>query len=119
MTHHGRRERSCEEVAAGCHEIPMENWPIEGPRSALWRPRELSYIWWRMTCRLSAAEWGVSKHMQMLRFLSLAGTFDQLDLSNLAVIEVIARRAHRVTNTKNCRGKVFVLQSSAQVLLQP
>ena len=41
-----------------------------------------------MTCRLSLAYWGVSEHIQMLRFLSFAGTYDQLDLSNLAVIEV-------------------------------
>ena len=34
MTHHGWRERSWEEMAAGCQEIPMENWlrdpPIQG-----------------------------------------------------------------------------------------
>ena len=29
----------------------------------------------------------------MMRFLSLAGVYDQLDMSNLAVIEAIARRA--------------------------
>ena len=45
-----------------------------------------------MTCRLSLAYWGVSEHIQMLRFLSFAAMCDQLDLSNLAVIEVIARR---------------------------
>ena len=34
--------------------------------------------------------------MQMPRFLSLARTYDQLDLSNLAVIEVIARRVELI-----------------------
>ena len=29
MTHHGRRERFWEEVAASSQEIPMENWLIE------------------------------------------------------------------------------------------
>ena len=32
----------------------------------------------------------------MLRFLSLAGTYGQLDLSNMAVIEVIARRVELI-----------------------
>ena len=84
----------------------MENWPIEGPRSALWVVRypsdtrcggpESCHTWWRMTCRLSLADMGVSEHMQMLRFLSLAATYDQLDLSNPAVIEVIARRVELI-----------------------
>ena len=34
--------------------------------------------------------------MQMLRFQSFAGTYDQLDLSNLAVIEVVARRVELI-----------------------
>ena len=42
MTPHGRQERFWEEVAAGCQAIPMENWPIEGPRSALWVVRHIS-----------------------------------------------------------------------------
>ena len=48
-----------------------------------------------MTCRLSVAAWEVSEHVRMLRFLSLAGACDQLDLSNLAVIEVIAGKNRR------------------------
>ena len=97
MTHHGRREWSWE-VAAGC----QENWRIERPRSALWVVRYLSgtgrgglesyHKWWHMTCRLSPADWEVREHMQILRFLSLARTYDQLDLSNVAVTEVISRR---------------------------
>ena len=34
--------------------------------------------------------------MQMLRFLSLARTYDQLDIGNPAVIEVIARRVELI-----------------------
>ena len=34
--------------------------------------------------------------MQMMRLLSVAGAYDQLDLSNLAVVEVICRRAELI-----------------------
>ena len=44
MTHRDRREQSWEELAADCQEIPTENWPIEGPRSALWVVRYLSFF---------------------------------------------------------------------------
>ena len=84
----------------------MKVCPIEGPRSALWCIRFLDdsgragpepyHKWWRTTCKLSLADWGVAEHMQMMRFLSLAGVYDQLDLSNLAVIEAIARRAELI-----------------------
>ena len=34
--------------------------------------------------------------MQMMRLLSIAGCYDQLDLSNLAVVEIICRRAQLI-----------------------
>ena len=34
--------------------------------------------------------------MQMMRFLHVAGSYDQLDLSNLAIIEAICRRAELI-----------------------
>ena len=84
----------------------MKDWPIEGPRSALWCIRFLDdsgrgglepyHKWWRTTCKLSLADWGVANHMQMMRFLSLAGVYDHLGLSNLAVIEAIAMRAELI-----------------------
>ena len=86
MTHYRRRERSWEEVVASCQEIPMVKLPIKGPRSALW-----------VVCDFSDAvslqlTWKSANMCKMLRFLSLAGTYDQLDLGNPPVIEVIARR---------------------------
>ena len=57
----------------------MSNWPIDGPRSALWVVRYMAdagrvglesyHKFWRMTSKLSLDDWGVSKHMQMRRLL--------------------------------------------------
>ena len=98
----GRRHRDWQEVAEDISEIAMADWPIEGPRSALWVARFLAdsgrggpeayHKWWRVTAKLGLHDWGVSEHMQNMRFLHLAGTYDQLDLANLAIIEAIARR---------------------------
>ena len=104
MTHHGRRERSQEEVAAGCQEVPMENWPIEEPRSALWVVRYLSdtgrggpgryHKWCRMTCRLSLWVTGESANTcKCSAFCRLPG---RATSSTSAVIEVIARRAELI-----------------------
>ena len=103
---HGRRGRDWCDVASMCQEIPMKDWPIDGPRSALWCVQYLDdagrggpepyHKWWRTTCKLTLNDWGVAEHMQMMRLLSVAGAYDQLDLSNLAVVEVICRRAELI-----------------------
>lgn len=98
----GRRHRDWIEVAEDSTEVGMEDWPIEGPRSSLWVARYLAdsgrggpeayHKWWRVTAKLGLHDWGVSEHQQNLRFLQLAGSYDQLDIGNLAVIEAISRR---------------------------
>ena len=80
----------------------MDNWSIDGPRSTLWVVRyfadagrggpERYHKLGRWTCKLSLADLDVAEHMQMMRFLQLAGAYEQLDSSNLAVAETIGRR---------------------------
>jgi len=98
----GERWRDWASVARECQEIEMDNWPVEGPRSAAWVVGYLARMghggpegyhrWWRMVSRLSLVDWGVAEHAQLLRYLQLAGCWDQLDVSNLAVVEAICRR---------------------------
>ena len=102
----GRRHRDWLDVAEDSTEIKMEDWPIEGPRSALWvtqfladRGRggpEIYHKHWRITAKLGPHDWGVSEHQQNLRFMHLAGTYDQLDMGNLAIVEAIARRVELI-----------------------
>ena len=97
-----QRHRSWDSVANDCTELEMDHWPIDGPRSALWvvlflarmatGGAEAYHRWWRSITRLSMADWGVSEHFQLCRYLQLAGSYDQLDLGNLAVAEAMARR---------------------------
>ena len=98
----GRRHRAWDSVAADSTEIPMESWPVDGPRAALWvimflarfvgGGPEAYHRWWRSITRLTMADWGVAEHSQICRYLSLAGEYDQLDMGNLAVVEAICRR---------------------------
>lgn len=94
----GVQGRPWGEAARCSEETVIENWPTKGPRTAGWVGRFLSrrntgpddhHRWWRSTARLG---WGVSAHAQCCRYLQLAGSFDQLDLSNNSIIEAVARR---------------------------
>ena len=90
----GRRHRAWDSVAADSTEIPMESWPVDGPRAALWvimflarfvgGGPEAYHRWWRSITRLTMADWGVAEHSQICRYLALAGEYDQLDMGNLA-----------------------------------
>ena len=43
--------------------------------------------------KLTASDWGVLQHSLALRCVALAGCIDQLDLPNLAIVEVLFREA--------------------------
>ena len=83
----------------------MENWSIEGPRSALWVVRYLSdsgrggpesyHKLWRMTCSLSLANWGVSEHMQMPLCRLLGRTISSISVSRVELIEYPYRERSR------------------------
>ena len=101
-----KRFRDWAGVTAGCSEVPMTDWPVDGPRSAAWVVSFLArnapggpeqyHKWWRTTARLSIVDWGVAEHQQLCRYLELAGTYDQLDLANVSTIEAIVRRLQLV-----------------------
>jgi hypothetical protein len=98
----GIRDRDWDDLAAHCLPLDMEEWPVEGPRSAAWVIRFLAkaskagpsayHKWSQMIAKLSAADWGVSEHGQICRYLQLGGCFDQADLTNLAMVEAMCRR---------------------------
>ena len=55
-------------------------------------PDDHHYLW-RRSANLSSNEWAVSEHELIMQVLKYAGEYDQLNLPNLASIEVLARRA--------------------------
>ena len=101
----GQRRREWGALSGLLHEVEFDSWPVAGPRTTNWvatffRRRgcgpEDHHRWWRTVCRLNAVDWGVGEHMQCCRYMEVAGTFDQLDLGNVAVLELIARRLQTI-----------------------
>ena len=97
----GERKRAWSSVASKIQESAAANLPVSGPRTAAWVVRFLSrrntgpedhHRWWRSVTRLSPSDWGVSEHLECCRTLETAGSYDQLDLANVAVIERVCRR---------------------------
>ena len=81
------------------------DWPISGPRTAAWVVNcftrrgtgpEDHHRWWVTTCRLNNADWGVSEHSQCCRYLEMVGGWDQLDMPNVSIIELVARRLQTI-----------------------
>ncbi|CAK0801276.1 unnamed protein product [Prorocentrum cordatum] len=109
----GERLRSWANVTESANESAIDHWPVKGPRTAQWVARFMArrstgpedhHLWWRSTARLNASEWGVAEHGQLCSYLEAAGSVDQLDLSNLVVMEKIARRLQ--TMEYQCAEKV-------------
>ena len=101
----GRRRREWGSVVSELHEVRFDEWPISGPRTTNWVAAfferrgtgpEDHHRWWRSVCHLQVEDWGVSEHHQCCRYLEMAGTYDQLDLGNIGVLELIARRLETI-----------------------
>ncbi|CAK0883778.1 unnamed protein product, partial [Prorocentrum cordatum] len=54
------------------------------------------HLMFKTTARLQMEQWRVQEHEQLMKYLELAGTYDQLDLSNCAFAEAILRRAQTI-----------------------
>ncbi|CAK0903327.1 unnamed protein product [Prorocentrum cordatum] len=98
------RGREWREVVDACEEEPFGDFPVAGPRSAWWcldflrrrRTPTDHHLMFKTTARLQSEQWGVQEHEQLMKYIELAGTYDQLDLSNCAFAEAIFRRAQTI-----------------------
>ncbi|CAK0822825.1 unnamed protein product, partial [Prorocentrum cordatum] len=98
------RGREWREVVGACEEEPFGDFPVAGPRSAWWcldflRRRHTPtdhHLMFKTTARLQSEQWGAQEHEQLMKYIELAGTYDQLDLSNCAFAEAIFRRAQTI-----------------------
>ena len=101
----GARRREWKSVSDSAAESAMGDWPIDGPRTAGWvaafiarrgtAPRD-HHRWWRSTAKLAASDWGVTEHAMLCDVLEHAGSYDNLDICNLACIEALARRLQTI-----------------------
>ena len=81
-------------------EVEFADWPIEGPRTASWIIRELGKLsvdpnarhhTWKHENNLKEEQKLCSTHEMISDLLELALTYDQLDGSNVAVVEQACR----------------------------
>mmetsp|Transcript_102511 Transcript_102511/g.330659 ORF Transcript_102511/g.330659 Transcript_102511/m.330659 type:complete len:439 (+) Transcript_102511:461-1777(+) len=94
------RHREFSSLAELCEEELFDDFPLTGPRTAHWclnflRRRHTPtdhHMSFRTMARLGSDAWGMGEHEQLLKMVELAGSFDQLDLSNLAWAEMAFRR---------------------------
>jgi len=94
------RHREFSTLAELCEEEIFDDFPLTGPRTAHWcmnflRRRHTPtdhHMSFRTMARLGSDAWGMGEHEQLLKMIELAGSFDQLDLSNLAWADMAFRR---------------------------
>ena len=105
FTKGGKRWRQWLDVSETIQEVAADEWPVSGPRTTTWVTNffvrravgpEDHHRWWMTTCRLNNSDWGVAEHGQCCRYLEVAGAFDQLDLPNIAMIELVSRRLQTI-----------------------
>ena len=79
-----------------------KDWPVQGPRTVAWVCRFLTHLGrtptehhrsWKQLLRLSDSGWGVDIHRVALEVLEVSGSYDQLNLANIAGLEKLLREA--------------------------
>ena len=97
----GSRKRTFNGAAALLSTTDFVGWPIKGPRTAKWLADQFAqgsqsptqrHFWWRSVQQLGASDVGVDDHYFLSELFELACTVDQLNVGELVVFEVIARR---------------------------
>ena len=96
----GQRHLDFREAVLKMREDPWPDWPIAGPRTALWCCRFIAqhgstpmgrHVRWRQEAGLTDSDLGVDEHEKSCRALEHAAVFDQVNVPNLASLEVICR----------------------------
>ena len=105
----GERWRDFRSVAQSSHMQEFADWPLEGPRTALWLCKEIAksgggpvqhHTRWRTAYRVEEADRACHEHEFLCTLLEVAGSYDQLDLGCLASVETVCRRLQLLEETK-------------------
>ena len=98
----GQRRREFRSAVSLLLESAWDGWPVAGPRTTLWCCRFIAendlspkarHVRWRQMTGLNENDAGVSDHEFCLRLLETALTFDQLQVGELASLEIVMRKA--------------------------
>ena len=98
----GKRGRRFADAVAMVSEEAYADWPVAGPRTVLWCLQFLArtnqgalehHYKWKQLSKLQVHDYGVEFHESVMRIVELAVTYDQVDPTNLAALEVALRRA--------------------------
>ena len=96
-----RRYREYRDAVGQCSQVAFDDFVVKGPRACLWVIKHMMesggtpvghHQRWRVNCKLQVTDSGVAEHETYCKVLQTMLTYDQLDVSNLASAEVIARQ---------------------------
>ena len=104
----GKRSRTFASAVASMEQIEMSDWPIRGPRMALWLMRFIQtygsgplsrHTKWRSGTHPPAGNALVAEHEMISEVLERASVFDQLDVPNLSSFECLCRWYQTIEET--------------------
>lgn len=116
----GRRARSFKDTVAELIETTWDGWPVQGPRTLLWCAQHIAefdhhplahHTRFRQIAGLQHFDAGVQVHEMAMRVLDFAVTFDQLQVAELACLEVVVRQAQLIE--LKYRNKVLSNQTAS------
>ncbi|CAE7335826.1 unnamed protein product, partial [Symbiodinium pilosum] len=101
----GKRRRELRDGIELASESIWADWPIKGPRTAKWvgqyfvsnggSPMSMHNTW-KVNCKLQPSDAGVLEHESICKALELAVEYDQLNIGELATIELLSRRLQMI-----------------------
>ena len=97
----GKRHRSFASAVALLATISWADWPVPGPRTVHWVAVFMlenggsalgHHVQWRSLIQLALDDIIVSTHLEFSKIFETALCYDQLEISNLASLELVARQ---------------------------
>ena len=101
----GKRRRELRDGVELASESVWADWPIKGPRTAKWVGQYfvtnggspmVMHNTWKVNCKLQGSDNGVLEHESLCKMLELALEYDQLNLGELASLELACRRLQMI-----------------------
>ncbi|CAE7467165.1 unnamed protein product [Symbiodinium microadriaticum] len=101
----GKRRREVRDGVELASESAWGDWPIKGPRTAKWVGQYFvtngggpltMHNTWKVNCKLQPSDNGVLEHEALCKMLELAIEYDQLNIGELASIELACRRLQMI-----------------------